>query len=121
MHEFELVILPFLSWNLLLDCSYVLWVLTAVVCGEPRPTTVTPMTTTGSDCWIPTIGGSAYQPSVCTFPFEYRGTVYTGCTTRDNNGYAWCYTSYDYRNDHLWGNCEGMFVMPVVLSTVSDG
>ncbi len=78
-----------------------------LVCGQPRPTTVTTGTTTGSDCWIPTVGGTSIQ-GVCVFPFSYKGVTYTGCSTVDNNGYPWCYTSDNYKNDHMWGNCQGM-------------
>ena len=84
----------------------------ATVCDQPRPTTQAPMTTTGRDCYIPTIGGTAETPSACVFPFSYKGVTYTGCSTVDNSGYPWCYTSYNYREDHLWGNCRGMSEPP---------
>ena len=77
-----------------------------VVCGVPRPTRAGQGTTTNSGCWIPTYAGTAGK-SVCVFPFTYKGVSYTGCSTVDNDGYPWCYTSYNYANDHLWGICQG--------------
>ena len=81
--------------------------ISALVCGQPRPTTASMLTTTEGGCWMPTYGGTAGVRSVCVFPFSYRGVTYTGCSTVDNDGYPWCYTSYDYETDHLWGNCQG--------------
>ncbi len=79
-----------------------------MVCGKDRPTTASTLSTTPNDCWIPTYGGTAVQQSVCVLPFSYRGVTYTGCTTVDNSGYPWCYTSVNYENDHIWGNCQGI-------------
>ena len=86
---------------------------TDMVCGQPRPTTASTLSTTGSDCFIPTIGGTAGARSVCIFPFNYRGITYTGCSSVDNGGVPWCYTSFNYENDHLWGNCGGMSPFPL--------
>ncbi len=101
--------IPTCSTILICMFIYARMILTEIICGQPRPTTASPATTTGSDCFIPTRGGTARSESVCIFPFEYKGVIYTGCSVVDNNGVPWCYTSYDYRNDHLWGNCGGRF------------
>ena len=95
------------SKHLIIIASMNMLTIVALVCDRPRPRSLAPQTTTRSDCFIPTHGGTAGD-SVCIFPFDYRGVTYYGCTTVDNNGDPWCYTSYDYKNDHLWSNCFGM-------------
>jgi len=45
---------------------------------------------------------------LCVFPFSYKGALYSGCTTVDNNGTEWCSTKTDHRGVHTkgsWGNC----------------
>ena len=88
-----------------------------VICDRPRPSQAA-MTTTGRECYIPTRGGTAITDSVCIFPFSYKGGVYTSCITEDNNGRPWCYTSFNYREDHLWGDCQGVFLrVPVIRAS----
>jgi len=48
------------------------------------------------------------QDSSCVFPFSYKGSLYTECTTVDNNGTEWCSTKTDHAGEHTqgnWGNC----------------
>ena len=49
-----------------------------------------------------TCGGSA-NGAPCVFPFTYKGTTYTKCTSVDHSQ-AWCRTSKKYANQ--WGNCD---------------
>jgi len=56
----------------------------------------------------------------CVFPFSYKGSEYSECTTVDNRGVAWCSTSNDHRGVHQegqWGDCTDS--CPRGCSTVS--
>ena len=55
---------------------------------------------------ILTYGGTAPADSACIFPFSYKGTTYESCTTVNNDGVLWCYTTEG--TGRLWGNCYGI-------------
>ncbi len=66
-------------------------------------------------CYITTTGGKAPEGSICVFPFTYRGTIYTECTTQNNGDVPWCYTTSSPQIDHIWGNCLGISSFPYYL------
>ena len=44
----------------------------------------------------------------CVFPFQYNGTAYGSCTTKDHDQ-LWCATEVDANGDYIegkWGNCN---------------
>ena len=44
----------------------------------------------------------------CVFPFQYDGTSYNNCTTKDHDQ-LWCATEVDADGDYIdgqWGNCN---------------
>ena len=122
------------QWSFALQCQIVkLWIhISEEVCGPfpaqtttplvissslsspypPSTSQTTPVVSTVNQqllCYIVTIGGTS-GTSVCMFPFTYRGVVYDACTTVNNNGVPWCYTTYTPQDDRLWGNCLGIVV-----------
>ncbi|CAM4617406.1 epididymal sperm-binding protein 1-like [Lepidochelys kempii] len=48
------------------------------------------------------LGGNSEGP--CTFPFSYKGRVYTACTTDDSKR-PWCATTSNYEADRKWRYC----------------
>nr|XP_060639277.1 matrix metalloproteinase-9-like [Anolis sagrei ordinatus] len=43
----------------------------------------------------------------CFFPFIYKGSIYTKCTTEgQRNGKLWCATSSNYDADKKWRYCQ---------------
>merc|ERR1712173_445843 len=58
---------------------------------------------TDQSCIVPltTCGGTAGRAQ-CVFPFTWRGTTYTRCTSEGHTE-PWCFTE---RDNSKWGNCE---------------
>ena len=52
-----------------------------------------------------TYAGNSYGAQ-CHFPFKYRGTYYSSCTTDGRvDGLEWCATTEDYDKDEKFGLC----------------
>ena len=72
------------------------------------PTTVATMPTMPSaDCFVTTSGGTG-GGAICVFPFLYYNNLEITACTLFNHDQPWCATTYNYVNERLWGNCEGM-------------
>ncbi|XP_073448050.1 uncharacterized protein [Aquarana catesbeiana] len=51
------------------------------------------------------VGGTA-KGEPCVFPFKYKSTWYSDCTSDDSSeGRLWCSTTSDYEKDKKWGYC----------------
>ena len=54
-------------------------------------------------------GCATIDGSACVFPFQYDGTSYSHCTTKDHDQ-LWCATEVDANGDYVegsWENCNG--------------
>ena len=73
-----------------------------------------------SDCQ--TFGGNS-PGGKCLFPFTFDKVKYKGCTTADNNGQAWCATSYHPggTNADDWANCRDSCPMQGIHFNINDG
>ena len=55
------------------------------------------------------LGCAINDGSACVFPFQYDGTSYSHCTTKDHDQ-LWCATEVDANGDYVegsWENCNG--------------
>ncbi|XP_023932371.1 uncharacterized protein LOC106151767 isoform X2 [Lingula anatina] len=52
-----------------------------------------------------TTGGNS-NGAPCVLPFNFKGTVYTICTSRAHDK-PWCATTSNYETDRKWGVCVG--------------
>lgn len=74
--------------------------------------------------WIDcqTFGGNS-PGDKCMFPFIWKGVTYEGCTKADNNGQAWCATSYKPGGTNIdgWTNCRDGCPMQGIYFNINDG
>lgn len=85
----------------------------------PSPRQPTPVSSPPSVC-------RTTEDTPCVFPFVFRGTEYTTCTTdHDPDGQAWCSTRTDPdTNKHLsgfWGVCDKSTCEPVCILQTEGG
>jgi hypothetical protein len=58
------------------------------------------------------LGGGTPFGAKCVFPFKFKGTSYSHCTSTDNGDMEWCATKVDENAEYvhgMWGECIEMW------------